>query len=56
LRNICLKKEKNIYLSAGNKEVVLFPGSGLYNKRPQWASGVEFVETTQAVCPNRGNH
>jgi ATP-dependent helicase HrpA len=47
LRNICLKKEKNIYLSAGNKEVVLFPGSGLYNKGPQWAVAAEFVETTQ---------
>ena len=47
LRNICLKKEKNIYLSSGNKEVVLFPGSGLYNKGPQWALAAEFVETTQ---------
>jgi ATP-dependent helicase HrpA len=47
LRNICLKKEKNSYLSAGNKEVVLFPGSGLYNKGPQWAIACEFIETTQ---------
>jgi len=47
LRNICLKKEKNVYLSAGNKEVVLFPGSGLYNKGPQWAIAAEFIETTQ---------
>jgi ATP-dependent helicase HrpA len=47
LRNICLKKEKNIYLSAGNREVVLFPGSGLYGKGPQWAVAAEFVETTQ---------
>ncbi len=47
LRNICLKKEKNTYLAAGNREVVLFPGSGLYNKGPQWAVASEFVETTQ---------
>ena len=47
LRNICLKKEKNTYLSAGNREVILFPGSGLYNKGPQWAVAAEFVETTQ---------
>ena len=47
LRNICLKKEKNTYLAANNKEVVLFPGSGLYNKGPQWAVAAEFVETTQ---------
>ena len=47
LRNICQKKEKNTYLAAGNREVVLFPGSGLYNKGPQWAVASEFVETTQ---------
>ncbi|MBM9537148.1 ATP-dependent RNA helicase HrpA [Desulfobulbus alkaliphilus] len=47
LRNICTKKEKNLYLSAGNKEVVLFPGSGLYGKGPQWAVAAEFVATTQ---------
>lgn len=47
LRNICQKKEKNTYLSAGNKEVVLFPGSSLYNRGPQWAVAAEFVETTQ---------
>ncbi|MGI6655577.1 MAG: ATP-dependent RNA helicase HrpA [Desulfobulbus sp.] len=47
LRNICQKKEKNIYLSAGNKEVVLFPGSALYNKGPQWLIAAEFVETSQ---------
>ncbi|MCL1981310.1 MAG: ATP-dependent RNA helicase HrpA [Proteobacteria bacterium] len=47
LRNICLKKEKNTYLAAGNREVVLFPGSGLYHKGPQWAVAAEFVETSQ---------
>ncbi len=47
LRNICQKKEKKTYLSAGNKEVILFPGSGLYSKGPQWAVAAEFVETTQ---------
>ena len=47
LRNICQKKDKNSYLAAGNREVVLFPGSGLYNKGPQWALAAEFVETTQ---------
>jgi ATP-dependent helicase HrpA len=47
LRNICVKKEKNIYHAAGNREVVLFPGSVLYNKGPQWVVANEFVETTQ---------
>lgn len=47
LRNICLKKEKNLYVTASGKDVVLFPGSGLYNKGPQWAVAAEFAETTQ---------
>ena len=47
LRNICLKKEKNTYHAAGNKDVVLFPGSGLHNRGPQWAVAAEFVETAQ---------
>ncbi|MDO5675101.1 MAG: ATP-dependent RNA helicase HrpA [bacterium] len=47
LRNICQKKEKNIYLAAGGREVVLFPGSALYNKGPGWAIAAEFVETSQ---------
>jgi ATP-dependent helicase HrpA len=47
LRNICQKKEKNTYLAAGGREVVVFPGSGLYNRGPQWAVASEFVETTQ---------
>ena len=25
----------------------MFPGSGLYNKGPQWAIAAEFIETTQ---------
>ncbi|NLX19271.1 MAG: ATP-dependent RNA helicase HrpA [Desulfobulbus sp.] len=47
LRNICLKKEKNVYITAGGREVVLFPGSALYNKGPQWAVAAELTETTQ---------
>lgn len=47
LRNICQKKEKNTYIAAGGREVILFPGSSLYNKGPRWAIAAEFVETSQ---------
>ncbi|PIE57585.1 MAG: ATP-dependent RNA helicase HrpA [Desulfobulbus propionicus] len=47
LRNICCKQEKNHYLSAGQKKVVLFPGSSLYNTGSQWVVASSFVETTQ---------
>ncbi len=50
LRNICQKKEKNTYIAAGGREVILFPGSGLYNKGPQWAVAAEFVETSQVFA------
>ena len=47
LRNIGLKKEKNIYLGAQSKELVLFPGSNLYNKGGQWIMAAELVETSR---------
>ena len=47
LRGLCQKKEKNAYIAAGGREVVLFPGSGLYNHGPDWAVAAEFVETSQ---------
>ncbi|MCX5835794.1 MAG: ATP-dependent RNA helicase HrpA, partial [Deltaproteobacteria bacterium] len=36
LSNIATKKEKNIYTAARGKEVMIFPGSGLFNKGSEW--------------------
>lgn len=47
LRNIGLRKEKNRYQVSGNREVVLFPGSALYNKGGQWIVAADFVQTSQ---------
>ncbi|MCI5143350.1 MAG: DUF3418 domain-containing protein, partial [Candidatus Electrothrix sp. ATG1] len=47
LRNIALRKEKNTYQISGNREAVLFPGSGLYNKGGQWIVAADFVHTSQ---------
>lgn len=47
LRNIGMKKEKNLYLSAGGKEVRIFPGSGLYNRGGKWIVAAGFFETSQ---------
>ena len=47
LRNIGLRKKKNSYQVSGNREVVLFPGSGLYNRGGQWIVAADFVHTSQ---------
>ena len=47
LRNIGMRKQKNNYQISGNREVVLFPGSGLYNRGGQWIVAADFVHTSQ---------
>jgi ATP-dependent helicase HrpA len=47
LRNIGMHKKKNSYQVSGNREVILFPGSGLYNRGPQWIVAADFVHTSQ---------
>ncbi len=47
LRTIGLKKEKNIYQAAGGKEVMVFPGSAIFNKTGHWLMAAEFVETSK---------
>ncbi|OKY74826.1 MAG: ATP-dependent RNA helicase HrpA [Desulfobulbaceae bacterium DB1] len=47
LRNIGLKKEKNIYQGGQGKELMIFPGSGLFNKAGQWIMAAELVETSR---------
>lgn len=47
LRNIGIRKNKNSYQVSGNREVILFPGSGLYNRGPQWIVAADFVHTSQ---------
>jgi len=47
LSNIALKKDKNIYLAARGREAMLFPGSTLFNKSPEWIVAVEMVKTSR---------
>ncbi|MCI5147344.1 MAG: DUF3418 domain-containing protein, partial [Candidatus Electrothrix sp. AR3] len=44
---IALRKEKNNYQISGNREVVLFPGSCLYNRGGQWIVATDLVHTSQ---------
>ena len=47
LSNIALKKEKNIYQATKGREVMIFPGSGLFNKAGRWIVAAEIVETSR---------
>jgi len=55
LRNIGLRKAKNIYLGAQGKEMMLFPGSGLFNKGGQWILAAELVETARLYARTAAN-
>ncbi|MFC1523755.1 ATP-dependent RNA helicase HrpA [Thermodesulfobacteriota bacterium] len=52
LRNIGLKKEKNIYQGGGGKEMMVFPGSSQFNRAGQWIMAAELVETTRLFARN----
>jgi ATP-dependent helicase HrpA len=62
LGHIAIKEERNLYKAAGNREVTVFPGSNLYERReknskgkpgqdkgrqPPWIVAGEIVQTTQ---------
>jgi len=47
LSNIAVHKEKNIYRSAKNKEVMIFPGSTLFNRSCAWIVAAEMVKTSR---------
>ncbi|CAG36936.1 ATP-dependent RNA helicase HrpA [Desulfotalea psychrophila] len=47
LRNIALKKEKKIYMGAGNRELMVFPGSHLFQSAGQWIMAAGFLDTNR---------
>jgi ATP-dependent helicase HrpA len=47
LSNIAVKKEKNLYQAARGREVMLFPGSTLFNRNAPWIVAAEMVKTSR---------
>jgi len=47
LSNIAVWKEKNLYQAARGKEVMIFPGSTLFNKKSPWIVAAEMVKTSR---------
>jgi ATP-dependent helicase HrpA len=50
LSNIAQKKEKNIFLAARGREVMVFPGSTLFNKEGAWIVVNEVVRTSRTFA------
>ncbi|MBW2568986.1 MAG: ATP-dependent RNA helicase HrpA [Deltaproteobacteria bacterium] len=55
LSNIAVRKEKNIFQAAKGKEVMIFPGSGLFNKAKTWIVAAEMVETSRLFARTAAN-
>jgi ATP-dependent helicase HrpA len=47
LGHLGLKQEEHAYLGARGRNFHLFPGSGLFRKRPRWVMAAELVETSR---------
>jgi ATP-dependent helicase HrpA len=50
LSNIAQKKEKNYYRAAKGREVMIFPGSGLFDRAGGWIVAAEVVETSRVFA------
>jgi ATP-dependent helicase HrpA len=47
LSNIAMKKEKQLFLAAHNRQAMIFPGSGQFKNPGQWIVAAEMVETSR---------
>ncbi len=47
LGNIAVKSDESLYQGARNIKLSIFPGSGLFKKRPKWIMAAQLMETTR---------
>jgi ATP-dependent helicase HrpA len=55
LSNIAEKKEKNLYRATQNREVMVFPGSGLFDRAGPWIVAAEMVQTSRLFARTVAN-
>lgn len=55
LSNIAVKKEKNIFNAAKGREVMIFPGSTLFNRSGRWIVASDIIETTRLFAIRSAN-
>jgi ATP-dependent helicase HrpA len=55
LSNIAVKKEKNMFNAAGNRETMIYPGSALFNRAGSWIVASDMIETSRLFAVRAGN-
>jgi len=55
LSNIARKKEKHYFKAARDREVMIFPGSGLFDKPGSWVVAAEMIETSRLFARSCAN-
>ena len=55
LSNIAVKKEKNLFKTAKEKDIMIFPGSALFNRSGKWIVAAEIVETSRLFARTAAN-
>ncbi len=55
LASIAVQQDKNIYKAAKGREVMLFPGSTLFNRSGSWIVAAEMVETSRLFARTAAN-
>jgi ATP-dependent helicase HrpA len=55
LSHIAQKKEKNFYHAAKSRDVMIFPGSGLFNHGGSWIVAAEITQTSRLFARNVAN-
>ena len=55
LSNIAEKKEKNFFRATKSREVMVFPGSGLFDKAGRWIVAAEMIETSRLFARTVAN-
>ncbi len=55
LSHIALRKEKNFFTAAKSREVMIHPGSGLFNRAGSWVVAAEITQTSRLFARNVAN-
>ena len=55
LSNIAMQKQKNIFRAGKGRDVMIFPGSGLFNQARSWVVAAEMVETSRVFARTVAN-
>ena len=55
LSNIAMKQAKNLYTATHGRQVMIFPGSSLFNKGGNWIVAAEIIETSRLFARTAAN-